>query len=107
MTLDSVVPSRILIFGKDRMLLYTRALVLQRAHFVADVATDMETLKSRLAAPELKCRAVVCCYTAAENEREEIVALTTRSQLPMLQLHRIVQPDSLIAQLSTLLGRQL
>jgi hypothetical protein len=106
MTLDSVVPSRILLFGKDRMLLYTRTLVLQRAHFVTDVATDMETLKKQLAAPELKCRAVVCCYTATENEREEIFAITTRSQLAMLQLHRIVQPDSLIAQLSTLLGGQ-
>ncbi|MDP9050291.1 MAG: hypothetical protein M3O31_06130 [Acidobacteriota bacterium] len=99
-------PGRILLFGNDSMLLDTRALVLQSAHFVVDLANDMETLKERIASTDPTYRAVICCYTTVDTEREEIVALTSRWQITMLQLDCLVQPSVLIAQVSALVAEK-
>ncbi len=88
------------------MLLDTRALVLQSAHFVVDVTYDMETLRKRIVSTDPTYRAVICCYTTVDIERQEIVALTSRRQITMLQLDCLVHPAVLIAQVSALLGEQ-
>jgi hypothetical protein len=86
------------------MLLDTRALILQGAHLAADATTDMKALRQRIAGPNSPYSAVICCYTATGIEREEIVAITTRSRITMLQLHCLVRPSTLIAQVSDLLA---
>ena len=106
MPIGSTNPGRILLFGKDTILLDTRALVLQSAHFVVDLSNDMETLTRRIVSSALPYRAIICCYTVADNEREEIVALTSRWQITMLQLDCLVQPAVLIAQVSALVAEQ-
>jgi len=103
---SSTSPDRVLIFGRDRGLLDLRALVLRSARLAVDVTTDIGAFKKRIADPGCPYGAVICCHTAADAEREEIVAITARSRIKMLQLDRLVQPSALIAKVSALLAGQ-
>jgi hypothetical protein len=71
-----------------------------------DMTTDIGSFKKRIADPGSPYGAVICCYTAADAQREEIVAITARSRITMLQLDCLVQPSALIAQVSALLAGQ-
>jgi hypothetical protein len=104
---SSISPGRVLLFGRDRTLLDIRALVLKSASLAVDIATDIDTFKKRIADPAGTPHGVViCCYTTPATECEEVVAIAARSQMPVLQLDCLVQPASLIAQVTALLHGQ-
>jgi hypothetical protein len=103
---SSTNPDRVLLFGKDRTMLNTRALVLQSTRLAVDIATDIETFKQRVIDPNTRYGAVICCYTTPESECEEVAAIAARSHLPVLQLDGLVQPISLIAQVTAMLAGQ-
>jgi hypothetical protein len=103
---SSTNPGRVLLFGRDRSLLDTRALVLKSARLAVDIATDIDTFKKRIADRETPYGAVICCYTTPETECEEVASIAERSQIPVLQLDCALQPTSLIAQVTALLPGQ-
>jgi hypothetical protein len=101
---SSTNPSLVLLFGNDRTLLGLRALVLKSACIAVDIATDIDTLKKRITDPAYApYGAIICCYTTPATEREEVAAIAAESYTPLLQLDSIVQPASLIAQVTALL----
>jgi hypothetical protein len=99
-------PTGVLLFGGDKKLLDTRALVLRSAQIAVDVTTDIDELKRRIADPERIVGAVICCYMSNDAEREEILAATASSRITLWQLDCFVAPLDLIAKVSDILRRR-
>jgi hypothetical protein len=99
-------PDRVLLFGRDETLLCLRALVLRSAHLAVDITIDMEAFRMRIADDNCRYGVVISCYTVADAEREEIIAITARSGIAMLQLDSLILPPALIARVSALLALQ-
>ncbi len=98
---------RVLLFGKDRMLLDIRALVLKTALLAADVATDLDKLTRLITdAADTPYGAIICCYTTPATECEEIAAVAAQTRTPILRLTCLEQPASLIKQIKTMLHGQ-
>jgi hypothetical protein len=101
---SSTNPNRVLLFGRDETLLDSRALVLRSAHIEVDITTDKETFRIRIIGHNCPYRVVVCCYTVADAEREEMATIVARSRITMMQLDSMVMPSALIERVSALLA---
>lgn len=76
-------------------------MVLRSADMTVDVALDIEDFKVRVAAYDYD--AVVCCYTATEDECNEVIGVSLRSRLALLQMERFLSPQVLIDRVARLI----
>jgi hypothetical protein len=103
MSLDLHNSGRLLLFGKDFMLLETRAEVLRSAGSIVDVACDVAALKARMAAPGPVYDVLICCHTVTEIVCNELLAIARRNGTATLKLERLLAPTELINQVSKLI----
>ena len=102
MLADPSNPSRVLLFGKDPYLLEIRAMVLRSAGMIVDVALDMDDFKVRVAASVFGV--VVCCYSATEDECNEVIDASLRNRSALLKLERFLSPQDLIDHVAHLIS---
>lgn len=96
----------LLLFGTDRELLETRAEVLRTVGIVVDTTTEIKEVRSRIAKVGSPYDGVVCCYTVAESECNEMKAISQGSRMPLLMLEPLLSPMELIHQSLRLVGSE-
>ncbi len=96
MPIESPNPGRLILFGNEARLLASRAMVLRSTGMTADVAGDMEEFKLRIGNSGLDYDVAVCCYTATDAQRREIIALSKEAGTNVLNLEHFLLPPEFI-----------
>jgi hypothetical protein len=97
--------SRILLYGRDEMLLRTRRLLLQRAGFIVDTAISAEEFESRIAEADSPYDLLILGHTIPEPEQNAIIASTVNPNTIVYPLSEPVSPRDILAKVSKLLSR--
>jgi hypothetical protein len=68
---------------------------------IAEIAFEV----GDIAAAGSRCAGIVCCYSATEAECNEIIAIATRNQTPLLKVEPLLEPPEFIRQVNHLISQ--
>jgi DNA-binding response OmpR family regulator len=94
---------RLLMYGRDPMLLNVRSLVLSQAGFDVTAVETSRELEEQIAAKKRHYDLLVLCHTVQQEERDSLNVIATQSRVPVYQLDPFVNAPDLIGQVSRLL----
>jgi hypothetical protein len=103
MPLESINPSRLLLYGADPMLLETRARVLRSAGATVDIVGDWDTLIARMASRPAAYDLLVCCHSVTKTVSDDVIDIASQNGMATLRLERLLLPRELIGQVSKLI----
>jgi len=106
MPIESPNPGRLILFGIEARLLASRAMVLRSTGMTADIVVNMEEFKLRIGNPGLGYDVAVCCYTATDAQRREIIALSNEAGIEVLTLEHLLSPQEFIERVYDLVNER-
>ena len=95
--------SRLLLYGEDRLLLYTRARILAQQSFTVDIATSRAQF-AYLLQSDRPYSLVAICHSAPNEIRPTLHAQAAAAGVPVYQMEFMVLPQELIRKVRAALG---
>ena len=93
--------SRILIVGRDGVLLQTRRLILQQEGFSVDTALDHKEFDALVARASSPYHLWVLCHTIQEEDLQKVERAAREAKIAIYQLSSSVEPTDLLECVTT------
>ena len=99
MKTDTPNSTRLLIYGRDPLLLDTRRLVLQMAGFAVHSTKALPEVQTQLAT-SASYGLLIVCHTASAEDRHALAAMAAKAAVPVYQIETLIAPAALLTQAS-------
>lgn len=94
---------RILVYGQDEVLLYTRSAILRTAGMQAKTIKTRQELEEQMAKPEKHYDLYVLCHSISTAEQHEICAVAAYAQVKVYPLSYAMGPSEFLENVRALL----
>lgn len=91
---------RLLMYGRDPILLDTRSAILKMAGFDIYTVTGLRSFRSAFESDASPYRLAILCHSVPPEERESIAAFAIRSRTTVFQIETLIPPVRLVSEVS-------
>ena len=98
--------NRVLVYGKDSILLHTRQRILQANNFQVDTVSDFNQLCVYVDQADPDYDLIIVCHTVPHQERDKIQHLIQRRSTGLYQLERMETPPRLLGTASEIISNK-